>query len=334
MSSLLACRGLTKSFRWKGHFGRHRRLVAVDRVDLDVAPGECLALVGESGSGKTTLGRCLVRLLEPDSGEVIFDGTSLLDLAPAELRRRRRDMQMVFQDSGNAFNPRLRARDILAEPFVIHRSGDPPAARDLAELARKVGLGESALQSYAHQLSGGQRQRLGIARALAVEPRLLILDEPVAALDVSVQARILYLLARLRDELGLAMVFISHDLAVVWQIAERVAVLYLGRLVELAPREELFRRPRHPYTVSLIEAVPVPMRPPVRVLFGEVPSPLEPPSGCRFHPRCPIATQRCRTEDPELRRLGPASFVACHHPGELAPSGNPEAAPNIGHRGP
>lgn len=325
MSALLACRGLTKAFRWKGAFGRHRRLLAVDRVDLDLGHGECLAIVGESGSGKTTLGRCLIRLLEPDSGEVLFDGTDLLGLAPGELRRRRKDLQMVFQDSGAAFNPRHRAADILSEPLAIHGCGDPAArSRRMADLAEKVGLGESALQSYAHQLSGGQRQRLGIARALAVEPRLIVLDEPVAALDVSVQARILNLLARLREELGLAMIFIAHDLAVVRQMAERVAVLYLGRLVELAPREELFRRPRHPYTVSLLEAVPVPepaLEPaPAGILAGEIPSPLDPPSGCRFHPRCPIATERCRIEEPQLRPLGSGGAVACHRPGDLAPS--------------
>jgi oligopeptide/dipeptide ABC transporter ATP-binding protein len=332
VSALLSCRGLTKSFRWKGRFGRHRRLLAVDRVDLDVRRGECLAIVGESGSGKTTLGRCLIRLLEPDSGEVIFDGTDLLGLSARELRRRRKDLQMVFQDSGSAFDPRHSVADILAEPLAIHGRGDPAArSRRVADLAEKVGLGESALERYAHQLSGGQRQRLGIARALAVEPRLMVLDEPVAALDVSVQARILHLLAKLRDELGLAMIFISHDLAVVRQMAERVAVLYLGRLAELAPREELFERPRHPYTVSLLEAVPVVgsalRAAPGRIFAGEIPSPLEPPSGCRFHPRCPIATARCRTEEPELRTLGSGTAVACHHPGEL---GRPEAEEHLG----
>lgn len=339
MSALLTCRGLTKTFLWKGSFGRQRRLVAVDRVDLDVGTGECLGVVGESGGGKTTLGRCLIRLLEPDSGEVRFDGTNLLDLAPRELRRRRRDLQMVFQDSGSAFNPRLSARAILAEPLAIHGTGDAAGrALRVAELAEKVGLGETSLQRYAHQLSGGQRQRLGIARALAVEPRLMVLDEPVAALDVSVQARILHLLAGLRDELGLAMVFISHDLAVVRQIAERVAVLYLGRVVETAPREELFRRPLHPYTVSLMAAVPSPARArgsaPARILAGEIPSPLEPPSGCRFHPRCPIATERCRSEEPELRVLGPGSSVACHHPEALPRSESGERRANIGQRTP
>lgn len=320
MSSLLVCRGLTKTFRWKGPWGRHRRLVAVDRVDLDVGSGECVAVVGESGSGKTTLGRCLIRLLEPDAGELAFDGVDLVGLTPVELRRRRRDLQMVFQDSAGAFNPRLSARAILEEPLVIHGFGDSAArSRRLAELAEQVELGESALQRYAHQLSGGQRQRLGIARALAVEPRLVVLDEPVAALDVSVQARILHLLAKLRDELGLATVFISHDLAVVRQMAERVAVLYLGRVVELAPREELFRRPQHPYTVSLLEAVLAPARrASARILAGEVPSPLAPPPGCRFHPRCPIATERCRSEEPELRSLAPGTAVACHHPGDLS----------------
>ena len=322
MSALLEARRLSKSFAWHVPFGRPRRLIAVDRVDLEVDRGECLALVGESGSGKTTLGRCLIRLLEPDSGTVRFADEDLLALTGAELRRRRRQFQMVFQDSGSAFDPRLTVADVLAEPLRIHRI---VAARDrqshLAALAAKVGLGESTLGRYPHQLSGGQRQRLGLARALAVEPRLLILDEPVAALDVSVRAQILRRLAALRDELGLAMIFISHDLAVVQQIAERVAVLYLGRLVEVGRRSDVFRRPQHPYTVSLLAAVPVPdpaRRTAHAALAGEVPSPLDPPAGCPFHPRCPIARERCRVEEPALRELDSGRLAACHYPAEMA----------------
>ncbi len=321
MSRLLESRQLTKSFRWKAVAGRARRLVAVDRVDLGVGRGECLALVGESGSGKTTLGRCLIRLHEPDSGEVFFDGEDLLALAPAALRARRHQFQMVFQDSGSAFNPRMRAKDILAEPLRIHRRARPEDERERsAALLAQVGLGESVLKRYAHQLSGGQRQRLGIARALAAGPRLLILDEPVAALDVSVQAQILRLLESLRDDLGLAMIFISHDLAVVQQIADRVAVLYLGRLVESGPREAVFGRPQHPYTASLLASVPVPdparrgVRPALR---GEIPSPLDPPPGCPFHPRCPIARDRCRATEPPMTAVVVGGSVACHYPGEV-----------------
>jgi len=333
MSELLAARGLTRTFSWRRPFQRPRRLVAVDRVDVAVARGECLALVGESGSGKTTLGRCLLRLLEPDAGELTFAGEDLLALSAGELRRRRRDFQMVFQDSGGAFNPRLRVRQILEEPLAIHDLA-PKAGRraHVAGLLGKVGLGESALERYAHQLSGGQRQRLGIARALAVEPRLLILDEPVAALDVSVQARILSLLTELRDELGLAMIFISHDLAVVQQIADRVAVLYLGRTVESGRRDEVFRRPQHPSTASLLAAVPVPdprRRRPPAALSGEIPSPLDPPPGCPFHPRCPIARDRCRREVPALRTLASGTAAACHYPGEVAVAVEELSAPDF-----
>lgn len=324
MTPLLEARGLTRSFWWRRPFRRPQRLVAVDRVDLAVASGECLALVGESGSGKTTLGRCLIRLLEPDLGHLVFAGENLRTLGAAALRRRRRDFQMVFQDSGSAFDPRFKVRRIVEEPLAIHGLVPPAARRDhVAGLLAKVGLGESVLERYAHQLSGGQRQRLGIARALAVEPRLLILDEPVAALDVSVQARILSLLAGLRDELGLAMIFISHDLAVVQQIADRVAVLYLGRMVELGPRHEVFRLPQHPYTASLLKAVPLPdprRRRQWRAPAGEMPSPLAPPPGCPFHPRCPIARDRCRREVPPLTRLASGTAVACHYPGEVTVS--------------
>ncbi len=318
MSWLLEGRRLTKTFRWRAAYGGARRLVAVDRVDLGVRRGECLALVGESGSGKTPLGRCLIRLHEPDSGRVFFDGEDLLALAPAALATRRRELQMVFQDSGSAFNPRMRAKDILAEPLRIHRK--PDERERLTALLAQVGLGEEVLERYAHQLSGGQRQRLGIARALAVSPRLVILDEPVAALDVSVQARILRLLEDLRGDLGLAMIFISHDLAVVRQIAGRLAVLYLGRLVETGTRESVFHRPQHPYTASLLASVPVPdparrgARAPLR---GEIPSPLDPPPGCPFHPRCPIARDRCRVEEPPMKTLADDAAVACHYPGEV-----------------
>lgn len=330
---LLEARSLTKSFPWRKLWGPSRRLVAVDGVDLEVSGGECLALVGESGSGKTTLGQCLLRLLEPDAGELRFAGEDLLRMPPASLRRFRRQFQMVFQDSGNAFNPRHRVRDILAEPLEIHRLGRPDRrVEELVSLLAQVGLGESALRRYAHQLSGGQRQRLGIARALAVRPRLVILDEPVAALDVSVQAHILQLLDRLRTDLNLALVFISHDLAVVRQIAERVMVLYLGQVVESGPRDEIFHRPQHPYTAAILQAVPVPFpghRTSRRPEAGEIPSPLDPPTGCRFHPRCPIARQHCTREAPKIRVLESGSAVACHYPGQVTLPDHHDVAANF-----
>jgi len=341
MSALLEVRGLTRSFlwrqpllRWPGRGrstasrGGSRRLLAVDRVDLDLRRGECLALVGESGSGKTTLGRCMIRLLEPDAGKIRFDGEDLRSLGPGELRRRRVAFQMVFQDSASALNPRLRIAAAVAEPLMIHRIvARHEISSRVRALLETVGLGEGVAGRYPHQLSGGQRQRVGIARALATAPRLLILDEPVAALDVSVQAQILRLLAELQERLGLAMIFIAHDLAVVEQIAERVAVLYLGRLVEVGPRREIFRRPLHPYTVSLLDSVPVPdparrrRHPPLR---GEIPSPLSPPAGCPFHPRCAITRPRCREEAPRLTHHGDGHAAACHYPGELPVAGHRE----------
>lgn len=328
MSALFEVRQLTRSFLWRrpllgwpGARGGDRRLVAVDRVDLEIRRGECLALVGESGSGKTTFGRCMIRLLEPDAGEIRFDGEDLLALGGTELRRRRVAFQMVFQDSASALDPRLRIAEAVAEPLRVHRIVDRRQIGDRVRLLLEtVGLGGAIAGRFPHQLSSGQRQRVGIARALATTPRLLILDEPVASLDVSVQAQILQLLTGLQERLGLAMVFIAHDLAVVEQIAERVAVLYLGRLIEIGPRREIFRRAQHPYTVSLLASVPVPdparrrRHPPLR---GEVPNPLNPPAGCPFHPRCPIARPRCREEAPRLTELGGGQAAACHFPGEL-----------------
>ena len=315
MTPLVEVRGLRKSFVWRGRFGQRRPLVAVDGVDLDVDRGECVALVGESGSGKTTFGRAMLRLIEPDAGTVRFAGEDVLAWSRRELRRRRRAFQMVFQDGAGAFDPRLPVRGLLAEPLRL--AGRPAVEARLYDLLAMVGLGEILLGRYAHEISGGQRQRLGIARALAADPKLLVLDEPVAALDVSVQAQVLDLLARLRRELGLAMVFITHDLAVVELVAERVAVLYLGRLVEIGPRREVLRHPRHPYTASLLAAVPIPdpaLRGAREGLRGEIPSPLDPPSGCPFHPRCPVARQRCREESPVLGPPESPWQVACHYP--------------------
>ena len=324
--TLLEVRGLRKSFTWRRRWGSRQRLRAVDGVDLTVARGECLALVGESGSGKTTLGRCLVRLLEPEEGEIHFAGDDLLALSRRELRRRRTEFQMVFQDAAGALDPRLKVGAAIAEPLEIHRL---VAAGGIAErvcwLLETVGLAPSLAQRYPHQLSGGQRQRVGIARALATEPRLLILDEPVSALDVSVRAQLLGLLQNLRRQMDLTMICIAHDLAMVEQIADRVAVMYLGRLIEIGPKRSVFAEPQHPYTASLLAAVPVPdpsRRSFPEVTPGEIPSPLDPPSGCAFHPRCSVARrsdgrvrQRCREERPELSDRGDERSAACHFPG-------------------
>jgi oligopeptide transport system ATP-binding protein len=322
---LLEVEALVKQFAVRrGLLRRRAGLVrAVDRVSLTVERGECLALVGESGSGKTTLGRCMIRLVEPTAGAVRFDGEDLLALPGAELRRRRRRFQMIFQDPNGSLDPRQRVGRSVGEPLEIHTSlgrGERQAAVD--ELLETVGLAPALGARYPHQLSGGQRQRVGIARALATRPDLVIADEPISALDVSVRAQILNLLADLRERFGLTLLLIAHDLAVVRQVADRVAVLYMGRLVELAPAAELFERPRHPYTASLLAAVPRPdptrrgrARP---LLGGDPPSLLEPPSGCPFHPRCPSAAARCAVEEPALVHDGAGRTVACFFPREGA----------------
>jgi peptide/nickel transport system ATP-binding protein len=310
----------------RGLLQRTRGVVrAVDRVDLTIRRGECLALVGESGSGKTTLGRCLIRLLEPTSGRIVFAGEDLLAQRPRALRALRRRFQMVFQDPYGSFDPRQRVGSILEEPLVLHTGlrAEERAAR-IAELLVSVGLDPALADRWPHELSGGQRQRVGIARALAAGPDLLVADEPVSALDVSVRSQVLDLLADLRARLHLALLFISHDLTAVERLADRVAVLYLGRVVEEATREEIFRRPLHPYTISLLSAVPIPdprRRRERIVLPGEPPGPQAPPAGCAFHPRCPIARPRCAQETPPL--AGGAAGVeehtaACFYPGELA----------------
>ncbi len=348
---LLAAEGLEKRYRLRrSPFGRGPGSVAaLAGVDLAVRRGECLAVVGESGSGKTTLARCLLRLIEPTAGRVRFAGEDLLALPAGELRRRRRRFQMIYQDPYDSLDPRQRIGAALAEPLLLHhlehgpgtdaaptapgaagapgpraRPGRPwrrrRAARRLSlERLCTVGLAASTADCFPHQLSGGQRQRVGIARALAVEPELLIADEPVSALDVSVRSQILNLLAELQQRMGLTVVLIAHDMAAVEQLADRVAVFYLGRIVELAPRDELFARPLHPYTVGLLASVPVAwplgnapgaerrVRAP---LAGEPPSPAAPPPGCPFHPRCPVARARCAVERPELLPAAPGSGVA------------------------
>ena len=321
MTPLLEARDVAKSFPWK----RGRRLEAVAGVDLTIHRGECLAVVGESGSGKTTLGRCLLRLLEPDAGEILFDGESLTALSRRELRRRRTRFQMVFQDAAGALDPRIRIGGAIAEPIRAHRLVPAGAISDrVASLLDTVGLPALHAERYPHQLSGGQRQRVGIARALATDPRLLILDEPVSALDVSVRAQILGLLDDLRRRLELTMIFIAHDLAVVDQIADRVAVMYFGRLVEVGTTAEVLRSPVHPYTAGLLRAVPVPdparrFRP--GAVIGEVPSLFDPPAGCPFHPRCRRAQRgdgglrrRCVEQLPQLAADAGGRVAACHYP--------------------
>jgi oligopeptide/dipeptide ABC transporter ATP-binding protein len=321
--TLLEVTGLSK------HYGGHRgllarlggappsRLIAVDNVSFSIAKGEIFSLVGESGSGKTTLGRAILRLVEPTSGSVLFDGTDITTLRPAQMRRARRQLQMIFQDPVSSLNPRLTVRQTLGEVLRVH-AVCPPKGVDarIAELLALVGLPPDSADRTPRHFSGGQRQRIGIARALAMEPQFIVADEPVSAVDVSVQSQIMNLMLDLRDRLGLTLLFIAHDLSVVRYLSDRVGVMYLGRIVEVGRRDQLFEAPRHPYTRALLSAAPRPdpfHRSAVAAIGGEPPSPLNPPPGCHFHTRCPLATELCRSVAPESVRVAPGHEVRCHH---------------------
>ena len=321
--SLVEVTGLSKVFRFRRGLLQTEvaELRAVDGVDLSILEGETLALVGESGSSKTILARCILRLLDASEGDVFFAGEDLLAMSAARLRRARRSFQMVFQDPSGSLDPRMRVGKTLEEPLIVHDVVAPEArAERVGELLELVGLPKEAATRFPHEFSGGQRQRIAIARALAPEPIFLVADEPVAALDVSVRAQILNILSRLQERLKLTLLLIAHDLAVVGQMADRVAILYFGRVVELAPTAALLAAPQHPYTVSLLAAVPV-LQPPIErrsvLMSGDRANPLSPPAGCAFHPRCPAATELCKTDRPRLLEVESEHEVACHHPGEL-----------------
>jgi peptide/nickel transport system ATP-binding protein len=321
---LLSARGLVKRYRLRSGLGGSREtFAAVDGVSFDVERGETLGLVGESGSGKSTTGRLVLRLEEPTEGRIFFEGDDWLALSGAELRRRRRDLQVVFQDPNTSLNPRMRCGAQVAEPLRVQKLASGRDLRDrVASLLQEVGLSAETAGRFPSELSGGQRQRVAIARALATRPRFVVCDEPISSLDVSIAAQVLNLLADLRERIGLSYLFISHDLAVVARVSDRIAVMYFGRIVEQGSAAALVSQPLHPYTAALLSAAPV-LDPSVHrariPLSGEPPSPASPPTGCAFHPRCPIARPRCRDETPPLAPVSDGRLAACFFPGELAP---------------
>ena len=316
---LLQVKGLTKYFPIKGGLLSREvdRVHAVDGVTFSIAAGETLGMVGESGCGKSTTGRCILRLIEPSSGEVRFNGQDVTAMNPQALREVRRDMQIIFQDPFASLNPRMTVEAIIGEALTIHKLTKSPTEYQarVVDLLETVGLNADHMRRFPHEFSGGQRQRIGIARALAVSPKLIVCDEPVSALDVSIQAQVINLLEDLQAKMGLTYLFIAHDLSVVEHISNRVAVMYLGRVVEIAPSRELYTHPKHPYTEALLSAVPIPDPKAKKqriVLTGDVPNPVNRPSGCHFHPRCPKATERCKVEEPVLKTVSLQHQAACH----------------------
>ncbi|WP_299751140.1 ABC transporter ATP-binding protein [Devosia sp.] len=321
---LVSLRNLHKHFHLGGNLlGRNRAVLrAVDGVDLDIRRGETLGLVGESGCGKSTLARTLIRLYQPTSGEMLFDGTDIAPLSERTLAPFRSRMQMIFQDPYASLNGRMTVRDLIAEPLEIARIGTPQTRTErVFELLKRVGLNPDHATRFAHEFSGGQRQRIGIARAIALNPDLVICDEPISALDVSIQAQVVNMLEDLQDELGLTYLFITHDLSMVRHISDRIGVMYLGRIVELASNHDLYVRPSHPYTRALLASIPVPdptVRRESEPMRGEIPSPIDIPSGCRFRTRCPLATELCAAQEPPLRDIGGGHLAACHYAGDTA----------------
>lgn len=315
---LLEVKNLSKHFPIRGGLLKRKigDVKAVDQVSFFVKAGETFGLVGESGCGKSTTGRTILRLLEPTAGEVLFEGKDIASLKGEGLRRARRDLQMVFQDPYASLNPQMTVEQLIEEPMMIHGIGTAKDRKDkVLQIMETVGLNRQFRERYPHEFSGGQRQRIGIARALSLQPKLIIADEPVSALDVSIQSQVVNLMDDLQEEFGLTYIFIAHDLSVVRHISDRVGVMYLGRMAEIAPKNELYEHPAHPYTEALLSAVPVPnprLKKERIILKGDVPSPANPPKGCAFHPRCPKAFDRCKVERPELIHIGSEHYVACH----------------------